>query len=477
MTAERRLAALEARLRDEAERLAYPAGDWVVPLAGPPGQRVYDVAIVGGGQSGLVIAHGLMRDGVRNIVVLDRNPEGLEGPWLTYARMAILRTPKHQVGSDHGLPSLTARAWYEATYGPGSWDAVVRVGREDWMAYLRWYRAVLGLPVRNDVDVVDIRSEARWLALSTLTHGVPGTLHARRVVLATGYDGGGAWRIPPVIADALPPERCVHANTVIDFARYRDRRVGILGHGAGAFDAAVAALQHGARSVDLCFRRAVLPTVNPHRAIEFVGFLKDFCEADDALRWRVAHHFETHDQPPAQHSYDLACSLPGFAMHAGAPWLEVGMADDQVRVRTPARRFAFDEVICATGAVPDLACRPELRSLAADIALWRDRYTPPPELASAAIGAHPYLGRHYEFLEREPGRAPQLAWLYGYNFGAAVSMGPHSTSISGHKYSVPRLIRGITRSLFLEQQDDVLARIAAHREPEITWPPLQSAAE
>src|SRR5271163_4264479 len=88
--AEARLAELAKRIHDEADRLAYPAGAWVEPLTDAAGQPVHDVVIVGGGQSGLAIAQGLIRDGVRNILVLDRNPAGLEGPWLTYARMAIL---------------------------------------------------------------------------------------------------------------------------------------------------------------------------------------------------------------------------------------------------------------------------------------------------------------------------------------------------------------------------------------------------
>ena len=480
-SAEARLAELAKRIHTEAGMLAYPAGAWVEPVTDATGQPVHDVVIVGGGQSGLAIAQGLIRDGVRNILVLDRNPAGFEGPWLTYARMAILRTPKHQVGIDHGLPSLTTRAWFEAKYGAGSWDGVVRVGRTDWMDYLRWYREVLNLPVRNDVAVVDIKPEGRWLALATESAAGPGVVRARRVVLATGFDGAGEWRIPSEIAHALPAERCLHSNAIIDFSRFRDRRIGILGHGAGAFDAAVAALQQGARSVDLCFRRAVLPTVNPHRAIEFVGVLKDFCEADDAVRWSVAHHFSTANQPPAQHSFDLARSFQNFSLHAASPWQQVAFADGAIAVCTPQREFTFDDVICATGAVTDLSCRPELASLAGQIALWRDRYEPPPELAHDALGRYPYLGRHYEFLEREPGTAPCLAQLYGFSFCAIVSMGPHSTSISGHKYSVPRLISGITRSLFLEQQHRVLPTIHAFREPEIEFPSprddRQTAAE
>ena len=42
---------------------------------------MYDVVIVGGGQSGLAAAYGLFREQVKNIVVLDRQPVGSEGPW------------------------------------------------------------------------------------------------------------------------------------------------------------------------------------------------------------------------------------------------------------------------------------------------------------------------------------------------------------------------------------------------------------
>src|SRR3954471_7317195 len=119
-----RLEALAQRIRAESEMLAYPSRAWVKPLADAAGQQVLDVLVVGAGQCGLAVGQGLIRDGITNILLIDRNPEGLEGPWLTYARMNTLRTPKFQVGMDHGLPSLTTRAWYEAKYGPGSWEAV-----------------------------------------------------------------------------------------------------------------------------------------------------------------------------------------------------------------------------------------------------------------------------------------------------------------------------------------------------------------
>ena len=464
--ADARLNELAQRIRHDMDMLAYPSSPWVEPRADRDGGSVYNVVIVGAGQSGMAIAQGLIRDGVDKLLLIDRNPEGFEGPWMTYARMALLRTPKLQVGMDHGLPSLTTRAWYEAKYGPDSWATVDRVGREDWMEYLRWYRQVLKLPIRNDVTLTAIVPEDDWLALSLRTPQGAETVKARHVVLATGYDASGEWRSPPAIAASLPPDRCLHSNTVIDFARFRGKRLGILGHGASAFDAAVAAVKHGAMSVDLCFRRAVLPTVNPHRRIEFAGFLKHFPEADDAVRWSVACHFDAADQPPATHSYETAHRFPNFALHAASPWLTAALADDVIRVQTPHQTFLFDDVICATGSVPDLACRPELAPFVDRIALWRDRYVPPAAERHEQLGKYPYLGPHYEFLERDPGAAPFLRRLYAFNFSAIVSMGPHSTSISGHKYSVPRVIRGITRSLFLDQQQRLLPDIRAFQERE-----------
>jgi hypothetical protein len=45
--------------------------------------------------------------------------------------------------------------------------------------------------------------------------------------------------------------------------------IGILGHGGSAFDAALMALHEGAARVDICFRRPVLPVINPHKRLEF----------------------------------------------------------------------------------------------------------------------------------------------------------------------------------------------------------------
>src|SRR5262245_33971222 len=83
-----------------------------------PDGPILDVVVIGAGQSGLATAFGLRRESVTNVVVLDRNPAGREGPRVNFARMMTLRTPKMITGVDVGMPALTPRAWYEAQWAP-----------------------------------------------------------------------------------------------------------------------------------------------------------------------------------------------------------------------------------------------------------------------------------------------------------------------------------------------------------------------
>src|SRR5690606_30035663 len=99
------LAALEARIRQDREDLCVPAANWVPETTHEDG-KVLDVVIIGGGMCGLVAHHALLSGGMRNIAQFDRNPEGQEGPWVTYARMRTLRSPKQLTGPAFGYASL-----------------------------------------------------------------------------------------------------------------------------------------------------------------------------------------------------------------------------------------------------------------------------------------------------------------------------------------------------------------------------------
>lgn len=461
------LQALYRQVQADLALLAYAQRDWVLPVTHPSGRHVHDVAIVGGGQAGLGTALALKRDGVGDVLVLDARPAGQEGVWEDFARMSHLRTPKETVGIEGGIPSLSAPAFYRAAYGEQDWQRIARIERPRWMEFLRWFRHAAGLDVRNDTRVLGLAGEGELVALEVTTAGVPQTLLARHVVLATGFDGCGAWRVPAGIANAVDARRINQSSDAIDFAALRGKRVGILGHGAAAFDNACVILEHGAASVDLCYRREQIPTVNPHRRLEFAGFLKHFPDLPDATRWSTSRFFEVHDQPPTQNGWDKARSFENFRVHPGSPWVEVFDDGTQVHVKTPHARFTFDHVVCATGAVVDFDARGELRALGPLVRRWKHVFTPGADERSDTLGEYPYLGGGFEYQPLDAQRDGWVGRVKAFNFSSVVSMGPHTTSSSGHKHSIPRLVAGITRSLMAEQAGALLPALHAHDEAEL----------
>jgi cation diffusion facilitator CzcD-associated flavoprotein CzcO len=453
------LARLERRIARDLECLSYPDKPWVEPVrapdGGPDGTPALDCAVIGGGQFGLAVTFGLRREKVDNVAIFDRSSAGHEGPWVTFARMNMLRTPKDLTGPDLGIGSLTFRAWYEAQYGTDGWDRLVRIPPAQWMDYLRWYRATLRLDVRNDAELLRIEPLAGDLFRLTFDIGGARTIvHARTVVLATGAEGSGARYLPPFITDSLPRHLYAHTNDAIDPAALTGKRVGILGAGASAFDYAAAALEAGATEARLFFRRPSLPLQNPRRWMEFSGFLAHYPELPDAQRWAYMHRLFDISQPPPVPTFQRATALPGFAMHPGTPWRRVASPDGKtVLVETAQARFTFDYVMAATGMVVDLSLRPELAEVAPHVALWSDRYAPPAELQDSRLALFPYLGRYCDFQEKTPGQAAWLARIFTITRGSTMSMGPSAASNSNMKYTAPRIVAGVVRQLFLDRAD------------------------
>ncbi|HXH15185.1 MAG TPA: NAD(P)/FAD-dependent oxidoreductase [Sphingomonas sp.] len=466
------LPALEVDLHRQLALIGHGGADWTRPRPHPEG-RVHDVVIVGGGQSGLAVAFGLLRERVSNILVIDENPAGFEGPWDTYARMITLRTPKGLNPIDFGVPALSFRAWYEAQHGGEGWDALDKIPRGDWMAYLRWYRRVLALPVRNDTRLDLIEPLGGYLHRLHLVGQAP--LLARKVVLATGIQGGGEWHVPPMIADALPRDLYAHTSQPIEYTALAGKRIGILGGGASAFDNANAALEAGVGAVEVFLRRDVLPRINPIRHMERVGFTGRYPALADADKYAVMAAFLSHNQPPTNDTFARASDKPGFKLHLGAPWLSVATEDGAVRVTTPQGDHNFDFVVLSTGLVSDSGLRLELKRVSDKIARWSDRFTPAPGKANALIDAHPYLGSGFEFLPRDPADAAELHGLFAFNYAALVSLGLSASALSGLRTALPRVVKGITDQLFLDDREALVADLFAYDEAEFVgeWPRAQ----
>ena len=468
---------LEHELVRELGYLAHGGESWTRPRVHRDG-HVYDVVIVGGGQSGLGAAFALQRERVGNVLVVDENPEGLEGPWLTYARMVTLRTPKQLTSIDLGVPALTFRAWWEAQHGTQGWEALDKIPRGDWMDYLRWYRKVLRLPVRNGTRVTQIEPDAMpGVYRLRLAMGAP--LLARKVILATGIQGGGAWSVPEWIERKLPVSRYAHTSGPIDYAALAGKRIGILGGGASAFDNACFALAAGASTAEVFVRRTQLPQINPIRHMERSGLIPRFAALEDADKYQLIAHFFAHNQPPTNDTFNRACAFPGFQLHLGAPWLDVTERDNEVVVTTAQGEHRFDFLAIATGLVTDPALRPELATLAPHILRWSDRYQPPPQTRNTLLDAHPYLGPGFELLPRTPDSAATVHGLFAFNYSALINHGVSASALSGLKYALPRLSRAVADQLFVEDRDTVVEAFLDYAEPEFTgqWPrPLTEAA-
>ena len=238
------------------------------------------------------------------------------------------------------------------------------------MDYLRWYREVLALPVRNGHRVTDVLPRADGLVeLRLEADGRPLRTFARHVVLATGRAGLGGPSVP-AWAEALPRSRWAHSSDDNDYAALAGLRVGVVGAGASAMDSAATALEAGAARVHLLVRRADLPRINKGKGAGNPGFVAGYVAP--AARLEMAHP-PLHQHPAGaaaaqQHAARLAPrerALPPRrrdrrrrGAQRRAAGAHVGRAD---RARLPDLRDRLRDRLAATAdAAPHRAVHPGL---------------------------------------------------------------------------------------------------------------------
>ena len=227
--------------------------------------------------------------------------------------------------------------------------------------------------------------------------------------MATGREGLGQPRIPDFI-HPIPRHFWAHTADDIDFAALRNKRVIVIGGSASAMDNAAEALEHGCAELRLLIRRNDLPRINKLTGIGSAGFTHGYRETTEAWQWRTMLYSEETGPPAPRNSTLRVSRHPNAHFHLGSAIETIAADADHITVRTSrGKNFAADFIILATGFTVDAASRPEIAAFADAIATWSDRYTPPPELANAELGAFPYLGPHLQFTEKHAGEAPFLA--------------------------------------------------------------------
>jgi cation diffusion facilitator CzcD-associated flavoprotein CzcO len=468
------LRALEARVAHDLACLNHPPADWVLPTPGPDGAPMLDVLVAGGGMCGQTVAYALRREGVGRQRTIDARAPGLEGPWATFARMEMLRSPKHLTGPDLGVPSLTFRAWYEARFGAHGWAALHKVWRLDWRDYLLWVRRQVGVAVDNGVRLLAVEPAPGGLALRLDEGGAARVVHARKLVLALGREGGGLPRRPafPSLDPDAPAARArvFHSMDAIDFAALAGRRVGVLGIGASAFDNAGLALEHGAAAVTMFARRAAMPQVNKSKWTSFPGFLRGYPQLPDAERVRFYAYVLDEQVPPPYESVLRCDRHDAFALRLGEPWLDVAPDGDGVRVATARAEHRFDAVILATGFDVNLIDRPELGALAAWVLPWGERVPSDGSSARDEIARFPYLGAGFQLHARagaDPDVADALARIHLFAWGSTISHGAVAGDIPGLAVGATRLAAAIASDLFVADAARHHAALRAHDEQEL----------
>ena len=457
------LAALEADLARDLDWLNHPAKDWIPPASGADGQEVLDVLVVGAGMNGLCAAFALRRQGVSRIRQIDAAPSGHEGPWLTYARMEYLRSPKHLTGPALGLARLTFRAWWEAQHGSEGWEALGYIRREDWARYLTWYARVTGAEIENSTRLISLNVEGDLVVADLASGKRHETITARQVVLATGREGQAVPRIPKAFAPFVG-RGVQHSSDRLEVASLRGRKVVVVGLSASAFDNACIAAEEGAE-VTLLGRATAIPTVNKMKQTVYPGFAQGFPELPDAERVAWLRYIASCRTAPPRHTV-LRAARAGVRIELGVETSEVLRHGDHLRLVTSGGVFGAEHVVLGTGFRFDLAAEPALDRIAENVLLWRDVSEEVAAIEDEYL-ACPALGPGFEFRPKPGAVAAGLGRVRCFTHAAQPSLGNLANDIPQASEGAERLARAIARDLFIEDAALHRGALEAYADPEL----------
>ncbi|MGJ8526070.1 FAD-dependent urate hydroxylase [Halomonadaceae bacterium LMG 33818] len=458
---------LDELVSDQLSLLNYPPANWVPEKTLASGEKLVDVTIIGAGQCGLAAAFSLKRKGISNIRILDRHPEGIAGPWLNFARMETLRSPTHLLGPACDIPGLTFQAWFRYHYGSEAFDNMERIPRTQWQTYLEWYRHVLGLRVEFDTSVTRIAPADKGLRVSIHSPDGHESFATRKVVLATGMSGLGTTRIPDFL-DHLSKHYWAHSSGDIDFNALKGKKVVVVGMGSSAMDNAAEALEHGAKEVHLLARRQTMPTINKLMGIGSPGFIDGYPDLSPDWRWRIMSYADNAQVPPP-HGSTLRVSRHANAFfHFNAAIESVDETSEGLSIMTASGKYdEADFIIAATGFKTDVTAPTELSELSPFIALWKDRYTPPEGLENEALSSSPWLGKGFQFIERDEGELPALKNVHAFNAAASLSLGKVSGDIPSVSVGAGWLARCIASDLYNDDIEEHWQALLDYSKPEL----------
>ena len=81
-------------------------------------------------------------------------------------------------------------------------------------------------------------------------------------------------------------------------------------------------------------------------------------------------------------------------------------------------------------------------------------------------------------LPKHDADADAVHGIFAFNYSALISLGLSASALSGLQTALPRLLRGVTDQLFLDDRDTLIADLIAYDEVEFIgdWPRQKDAA-
>ena len=452
---------LEKEVYKEFAFINFPGVPFGSAPVGEPSQKQpkIDVAIIGAGMNGLAAAAALYQEGIYNIQLFDQAPEGLEGPWVTYAKMETLRTDKNEIGPALNIPSLTFQAWFTAQFGDVKFAEMDQIPTEMWQQYLNWYRKILELPVENECKLIDLffDDDSSCLNLKFERNGEILTVLAQRVVLATGRAGVGGVNIPKFAA-GLPEKSYAHTSSLNSYTFLESKRVAIIGAGASAFDAAAAALCAGAEKVTLLMRKSKIIHQNLIASFHEQCFAKAYFFMPDMWKLEMMGKILMSSVPPPEKSVKKVVDALNFDLKAGFEVQKCYFQRDEIYLLSSQDRLVADFLILATGFKVSLKCQPELSKIVDDICCWSNKFE-----VDSQLGEYPYLGKNLEFLplviDSSEDSLSYVNRIYCFNHAATLSHGAICRDITHLSKGAQRLAEGIAASFVKDQQDLFLQQL------------------
>ena len=457
---------LAVQIMRDLEMLQYRPKSWVRSRTTPCGDPINDVVIIGGGMCGLVVNFALLRAGITNIRTFDLHAKGKEGPWLNYARMETLRSPKYLAGPALGMPNLTFQSWYEAQWGKHAWDALGKIPTAIWMDYLIWYRKVLNIDIENETEVLSITPLKYAFAITTKHNDVKRLVYARKIVLATGREGMARPRIPFTLQKFLG-NSCQHSSEQIDFQLMAGKDIGVVGISASAIDNAASALEAGANKVFLFVRSPTIPRINKMKSTGYLGFTHGFPLLPVTEKLDLLSYVFQYRVAPPRDSVLRVWKHPNVHLCLDAEITKAEWMGEKIKIFAGSERYLLDKILLGTGFKIDVKSPQYLNQISDKIRTFRDIVSSTEQNYFDEFLDFPDLGGSFELQGKKSDEAEYLKDLHEFTFAATVSHGNVSGDIPAVSEGAERLARSIASDIFLEDYSYHRSELNKYEEPEL----------